>query len=564
MPKKPTTEEIAAQVKERISAEEECLAGQQKTDAAKAGDPSDPRFVLQCLANNERGDGILYATIHRDRYCYNKTSGLWYRWANHYWEIDKLNTATTAVEAVAVKYLAEAGKMRGEIDQIRADLAASEATAENCRKTSDDAGQSAADSKAKKLAVQIERAEDRYKALTRRVDRLRSVRGATNCLTWAHCVEHPLAIISDEIDKRPMLLPCANGVIDLETGRLHPGRPADYLVRAIPCEYHGIDCVNEDFERFIREIHQDDDPRIEFIRRYLGYCITGITTDQHLACFIGEGANGKGTLFETIHEVLGELAWSIEPEMILEQKNSKNPGGPSPEIVSLHGRRLVIASETDRNRRISGAKVKRLTGSDTLTGRSPHDKFEVNFTPTHKIVLYTNEAPKGLASDFALFRRLLYIEYPLRYVVDPEREIRSDPQNAHYYRQRDPDLPRKLLANKPGILAWLVRGCLEWQAQGLNPPEQIRAAAEDIRRNEDHLGRFIEDICERVAEDRKLLFKSLYSAFDTWYQDNVDEDKRYRPSKKAIGDQLRRKGYPVENVGGQTYVHGLWIDGVFA
>ncbi|MGE4544188.1 MAG: phage/plasmid primase, P4 family [Pedobacter sp.] len=559
--------DLAAQVEARLRQEAAELAAaeaEQVDQDSTAGGPDDPRFVMQCLANNERGDGILFTALQRGQFVYNKTNALWYSWAGHHWEVDKLNLATTGVESVALKYLDQAAMVRAELDELRNELGALETQAETCRAAKDQAGADAATGKAKRLANQVDAADRKLKGLNKRVERLRTVRGASNCLTWAHCVERPLAIVGDEIDKKPMLLACKNGVIDLETGRLHPGNPSDYLVRAIPVEYYGIEHVNEDWERFQRDIHQDDEDFIGFVRRYFGYSITGLTKEQHLACFIGEGANGKGTMFETLHEVLGELAWSIDPEMILEQKNAKSSAGPSPDIVSLYGRRLVIASETDPNRRISGAKVKRLTGSDTLTGRAPHDKYEINFIPTHTLAAITNHAPRGLAADFALFRRLLYLNYPLRYVADPELEARSDPQNAGIYRQRDPDLPAKLLANKPGILAWLVRGCLEWQRDGLKPPEQLRAAAEEIRRNEDHLARFIDDNCERVDADRRIMFKALYANFDQWFADNVDEDKRYRPGKKAIGDQLRRKGYRVENSGGQVYVYGLTIEGCYA
>lgn len=559
--------DIAAQVEERRKQEAADLAAAETGKPAKdstIGGPDDPRFVLQCLANNERGDGILFGAIQRDRFVLNKTNGLWYAWAGHHWEIDKLNLATTAVDSVADRYLIQSARFLAEVEKLRDEREAAESQADTCRVADDKAGANAAEAKAKKLANDIARADAKRKDLNRRVERLRTVRGASNCLTWAHCVEQPLAIVGDEIDKKPMLLACKNGVIDLETGRLLPGNPKDYLVRAIPVDYHGIDHVNEDWERFQREIHQDNQEDADFVRRYMGYAITGLTTEQHLACFIGEGANGKGTMFETLHEILGELAWSIEPEMILDQKNAKSSAGPSPDIVSLYGRRLVIASETDQNRRISAAKVKRLTGSDTLTGRAPHDKYEINFVPTHTLVLYTNHPPRGLASDFAMFRRLLYINYPLRYVADPDAETCSDPQNAHIYRQRDPDLPRRLLSDKPGILAWLVRGCLEWQRQGLKPPEKLRAAAEEIRRGEDHLGRFIEDRCLRVDPDRRIQFKALYTHFAEWFKDNVDEDTKYRPTKKGVGDQLRRKGYAMQNSGGQAYVHGLDVEGAYS
>lgn len=546
------------QVEARRQEEAEQLAEGSGEKKPGAGGPDDPRFVLDCLANNERGDGVLFAAMNRGLFLHNKATGSWIKWDRHHWAPDKMNEATAAVEQVALKYQAESGKIGVEIRRIEEEKVKAENEAAAARRNEDSAAEDAAMTKAGKLAQQADRAAARRKELNRRVDRLRTVRGAANCLTWAHCIEDPLAIIGDEIDKRPWLLPCANGVIDLQTGERRPGDPRDLLVRAIPVEYLGIDHVNEDWEKFIAEIHQEDPELVAFVRRLLGYCLTGLTTEHFIACFLGEGANGKGTLFEVLREVLGELAWAIEPEMLLEQKNAKSSAGPSPDIISLHGRRLVVASETDQNRRISAAKVKRLTGGDTLTGRSPHDKYEINFQPSHKIVLYTNHPPKGLASDFGLFRRLVYLWYPLRFVDDVEGHKARDPQNAGIYRPKDGKLKERLLANPSGILGWLVRGCLEWQQLGgLKPPASILAAAEAIRRDEDHLERFLDGICTRREADHWVMFKFFYEQFGRWFAENVDEDKRYIPSKKAIGDQLRRKGYRVEAVGGTARVYGL-------
>lgn len=558
--------DLRALVEARAKAEAEQLPPPQEDKKGGAGGPDDPRFVLECLRNNERGDGILFAALQRDKFLYNKTSTQWYRWEGHHWAIDKMNTAVAAVEESALRYQLEAAKFGELIKEEQEKKKAAEERAADCKRNEDAAGEKVAKAEAAHHAEEADRLNARRKDLRRRVERLRTVRGAANCLTWSHCIENPLAIVGDEIDRKPMLLACANGVIDLETGELLPGRPADHLVKAIPVDYLGIDHRNEDFERFIDEIHQSDEELVGFIRRFLGYCITGLTRDQHIACFIGEGANGKGTLFETLHEVLGDLSWSVEPEMILDQKNAKSSAGPSPDIISLHGKRLVVASETDKNRRISGAKVKRLTGSDTLTGRAPHDKYEINFQPTHKLVLYTNHAPKGLASDFAMFRRLLYIHYPLRFVDDPAKDAASDPQNADIYRPRDPDLPQKLRRNLPGILSWLVRGCLEWQQEGLRPPEKLRAAAEEKRRDEDHVGRFLEACCERTEAEHWLTLKSLYETFKKWYAENVSESDRYRPTNKDVADELRRKGYhlpPARETGGNARAYGLRLVVVF-
>lgn len=494
----------------------------------------DPRFVLECLANNERGDGVLFATLHREKFIFDKTkkdSHGWLTYNGVHWLQDRMDEARAAVEDVAMVY-------HGLLDSLRAALPEDGNHSGQCKC---------------RPCLQI-------KELHRRVQRLRTVEGVTKCLKMAHCFgPGALGVHGTEFDLHPMLLPCANGVIDLETGRLHHGRPADYLVRSVPVEYHGLEHRNEHWEQFIDEITLHDRDKVEFKRRLFGYCLTGLRREHFIACFVGDGRNGKGTMFETLAMVLGDLYWSIDSDMLLEQKFSRNSASHSADIVSLQGRRLVRADETDPGKRISAAQVKRLTGGDTLKGRSPHDIHEINFQPTHKLVLVTNDTPTGLTKDFALRERLLYLTYPLRFVDDPERKGREDPMHADIFRRKDPKLQERLLANKSGILSWLVRGCLEWQIMGLSPPDSIHAAVDELRRSEDMLGQFLEQSCV-VSDSRQTSFKALYECFKRWYEDHIADRDRYMPSKKSITRQLRDKGFHLPDprtTGGNLQVNGL-------
>ncbi len=552
-------DELRAKVEERASEEAEQLADPAAEPGGGAGGPDDPRFVRQCFEHNEVGDGLLFASIHNGRYLFNKIQGKWFAWGGHHWVKDTMGTAVDAIEAVALRYQVAAESISPEIAEATEKRNRAREQADACEATGDDEGKKTAEAEAAKYQGRINRLIGERNALHRRVNQLRGKTRAEKCLWWAHHGPARLAIRGDEFDQKPMLLPCQNGVIDLETGRPRDGDPKDLLLRAIPIPYDPSAKAPR-WHQFLREIHQEDEEKVAFVRRLLGYCLTGLTVEQLIAVWIGEGANGKGTLFELMHYLLGELAWSINPELILEQKNSRNSAGPSPDIISLYGRRLVLASENDENRRISGASVKRLTGSDMLTGRSPHDKDETNFVPTHKLFLATNDAPVGLTKDFALFRRLIYLEYPLRYVADVPAMQRSDPQNAHLYRQKDPALPDLLRQEAPGILADLVRACLEWQRMGgLCPPPSLLAAAEEQRRKEDHLQRFIEECCRRVPEDEeyKIILGDFYERYIEWYKREVSAKDRYFPSKIMVGKDLVKKGYRKENKGGQTWIHGL-------
>lgn len=486
-------------------------------------DDLSPSFIRSCLYNNERGDGILFATLHRDAFTHVKNSGQWLSWAGHHWQLDKADDAHNAVEAVAKRYLEQAARTKEDVD---------EAYKANDKDS------------AKRL-------EEERKLYLRRVDKLRSITGARNCLEWAHKIgELKLAINGGELDQLPMMLPCRNGVIDLRTGKLMAGRPSDYLLRSIPVDWTGIDTPCPEWERFIEEIHQNDRQVIEFVNRLFGYSITGLTTEHFIGVFIGDGRNGKGTMFEVLRSILGELSWAIQPELLLEQKNSRSSTGPSPDLISLHGRRFVIASESDEHRRVSGSQIKRLTGGDEICARAPHDRFETNFTPTHKLFLYTNHPPKGLAGDFALYKRLLYLLYPLKFVDTPDP---ADP----FQRPRDQDLPARLRNEAPGILAWLVRGCIAWQeADGLNPPDKIRADIEALRKSEDTFQQFFDENVILEA-DGDALFKHLYDAYSAWYRDEISESDKYRPSKKAVSAWLEKRGYEKRKPGGQATVYGI-------
>lgn len=58
--------------------------------------------------------------------------------------------------------------------------------------------------------------------------------------------------------------------------------------------------------------------------------------------------------------------------------------------------------------------------------------------------------------------------------------------------ERDPDLPNKLRAEWPGILAWAVRGCRKWQAEGLAQPTAVRSATTAWQEETDHLKAFVD------------------------------------------------------------------------
>lgn len=507
-------DDIRKQVQDRVDQEAAQLP--QSDDAPEITS----KLIADCLFENERGDGILFATQFRDRFVYCKNSKQWFRWNGNYWEQDIMDTALVAVETIALHYLDEYKRIAGQI----ADLVA-------------------ADPESNKGYIQ--KLKGRQEMLLTRAKNLRGGKRRNACVEWAHTIENPLAVSGDEFDNRPMLFPCKNGVIDLETGKLRKGNPGDYLSLASPVEFRGIDEPAPLWEKSLLEIFNGNEDTVSYIRRLFGYCMTGLIQEKLFPIFYGKtGWNGRSVIVETISDIMGKMAGAIPSEMLLSSKFSKNSSGPSADLMDLKGRRLATASEIDENQKFSAAKIKWLTGRDEIVARRPNDKEMTHFKPVHKLILMTNTLPQAPPNDRSFWERVHLINFRLSFV---KRDPRDDLE-----RKADLNLDEKLKTEASGILAWLLRGCLEWQRKGLSPTKEIIEERNKYWRDEDLLMDFVE---ERCVTEPALRGKAsdLYGAFVDWYHDNHGQKE---PSGTWFGKQLAHKFEKSKSVGCVVY-HGV-------
>ncbi len=505
---------IGKQVQDRIDQEAARVAATKPPGGSPGPDGPPPsgdaskitsKLINDCLFANELGDGTLYATLFREQFLYCKNTQEWFEWGGHFWQRDIMGRSLAAVETVVEQYLSEYRRASAELtNQVAAGL--------------DPESPAAGKIKA------------RQGQLLKRASQLRADKRRTACLKFAHTIADPIAIAGEEFDCKPMLFPCANGVIDLETGRLKPGRPDDFLSLASPVEFTGINEPSPLWDKSLMEIFGGNAELVAYLQRLLGYAISGQVNEKVFPVFYGRtGWNGRSLIIETISYVMGALAGSIPAEMLLSQKYSKSSSGPSPDIMSLKGIRMAFASEIDEGQRFSASKIKWLTGKDELVGRSPHDKYPTRFAPTHKLFLMTNTQPQAPPNDKAFWERLHLIPFTISFV-------NRDPQDTHE-RRAILDLDKQILKEASGILAWLVRGCLLWQKYGLNPPKDVKEATEKYRRNEDLLADWIDEcgILEPGAKERGA---ALYNSFKAWYHENIGEKE---PSGTWFGKQLSMK-----------------------
>jgi putative DNA primase/helicase len=525
-----TSGDIRAQVEERIRIEAEALAANEKPEAPVIT----PRLIKQCLQANELGDGTLFAALHRGKFLFSKNSAQWLSWRGHHWDVDIMDESFAAVEEVATTYLNAGHALKEQIDNLSADEKKSESES-------------------------LKKLQEYYYT---RVKKLRSITGVNSCLNYSHRIKEPIAIKGDELDTNPWLLAFSNGVMDLRSGKFRDGRPDDYLLKAIPHEWKGMDEQAPIFLKYLHEV-LDGPPElsadgrkeysqslVDFVLRALGYGLTGLTTERMFLVFNGPGGqNGKGILVETIRYCLGALAGPIPAEMLLDQGRGKSADSPSPAIMALKGLRIAFASETDEGRRFSPGQVKWYSGGDTLTGRWPHDKRNTDFIPTHLLVLLTNNLPHAPGDDSAFWARLKLVPFHYSFLPFP------DPAKPNQKKRID-NLQEKFKAEASGILALLVRGCIEWQRGGLSPPPIVTSATEIYRINEDVITQFVEECCI-VNAASVIKAADLYKAFSTWYQEHIYEKV---PKQKKFGEMLSKQ-FKKDKVGGVVKYYGLELNG---
>lgn len=485
----------------------------------------DKDYIKQCLDANERGDGTLFASLHKGNYLYNTTpkEGEWYKWAGHVWQVDDYRSSLAAVEDAALEYQALGDALQQEIRDQEIDKDHAEAW---------------------KLEL-----HKKYKA---RVDRLRSAAGAIKVLFWAPIVQPKMACREEDFDKDPYLLPVLNGVIDLRTSVLTDGRPADLLTRTIDLEYdpHADYTPWQEFVDYIC----DDKEVSAFIKRIFGYAVTGNSYEQFIFLFTGPGRNGKGVLFDLIGDVMRSYYHVISRAMILEQRNEPSPSAASEHKYSLLGKRIIVGAETNKNQRIDAGAVKSLTGDDDINCR-PNFKSEVTFKPSHTLFLHTNHVPVGLTRDFALVQRLIKIEFPFMFVDDPVAEGKKKPSMADRFRKKDTTLKETLRKCKPGILTWLVEGAKEWKEQGLRPPQAILDSVSKLAEEEDYIGQFVLCCLERhESSEVRVRCTEMYDAFRWWWAQNMDESEKRIPAMKTINQDIRSRGIVVDKSGGKTWI----------
>ena len=335
-------------------------------------------------------------------------------------------------------------------------------------------------------------------------------------------------VMPDELDASPDLLNTESGTIDLRTGELREHRREDLITKIAPTTYRP-DAAAPTWEAFLERVLPGEDLRA-FVQRAVGYSATGDTSEQCMFINHGGGANGKSTFQEAIAAALGDYAMRAPTEMLLAKRSDGVPN----DVARLKGARFVSASETEEGRRLAESRIKDLTGQDTITARFMKAEW-FDFAPTHKLWLSTNHKPEIRGTDAAIWRRIRLVPWTVS--IPPA--------------EQDKKLPIALRHELAGILAWVVRGCLQWRREGLQAPDEVRKATGEYRAEMDVLAGFLVECCEQDTGHWEYA-KDLYECYKRWCDENGE---RPEPQRK-FGGRLGERGFQRDRGGSRGA--GIW------
>ncbi|WP_370179921.1 phage/plasmid primase, P4 family [Alteriqipengyuania sp.] len=361
-----------------------------------------------------------------------------------------------------------------------------------------------------------------------------------------------------DFDRERMAINVLNGTLRMERGRrkrpaaevaagksewhtpwvmkLHPHAREDFITKLADVEYRE-GAKSQIYEDFLAVVQPKPEMR-RFLAQWGGLSMTGFTGEQKLAFFYGGGSNGKGTWVETIARIAGDYAGTVKIQSLLDQ-GKKSGDQATPAIAKLPGVRFLRVSEPSKGAVLDEGLVKELTGEDPVDARHLNKGF-FTFFPDFKITISGNNKPVIKDTSDGIWRRMQLVPWEAN--IPPHL--------------RDKALKDKLLAERDGIFAWLMRGLLDWKKHGLIEPEDVRLATSEYRDDSDTIGRFLRQTCEIGEDTRQRPMRvrkgELFELYTAW----CHQTGAYEMAERAFSKEIAAKRFK------EKHSNGAWWIGV--
>lgn len=341
---------------------------------------------------------------------------------------------------------------------------------------------------------------------------------------------HEISVITEEFDTQSYLLNTDSGVVDLRDGKI---LPFDRKYRL--SKNTGVMVSYEEPKTFIKFLHDifkrpnenETEEIINTVQMFFGGALMGRTNKDSVGILWGNGSNGKSTFVKIMKKAFGDYGKTVNPELLLQQKNSSMQSTEFA-FAALKGARLLTMSETDEGERMSDKTIKKLTSGEEISAQKKFgDQFE--FEPTFTPVMSTNNLPAIRSKDYGIWRRIFLIPFLVKFTDET----------------KDVHMPEKLEKELPQILGWLIQGCLKLynENKGVVPkPKCLEEALADYKNNMDVINLYIASNCQNFPGYKTSAAK-LFQDYKNWAKNNNEyemSESRFKADMISHGFALKR------------------------
>lgn len=329
--------------------------------------------------------------------------------------------------------------------------------------------------------------------------------------------EKGITISQSQLDQNKYLLGVTNGVVNLRTGGLIDNSKESMITKRAGTHFN-LNAECPQWIQFVDEITDGNKELSSYLKKIIGYSLTGDTKEQLFFFLHGNGANGKSVFVNTIQDMLGDYSMQTPVSTIM----TRGKGSINNDIARLRGARFVNTTETDEGSRFNESEIKLITGGDMISARFLHKEY-FEYRPQFTLWISGNHKPVP-GDSYSIWRRLILIPFDVRFGKD----------------KQDKNLADKLRSELSGILNWAIEGCLEWQDDGLTTPKVILDATKEYQTEMDRINSWMEDCCSSSASNHNSVKSSdLYKSYKSWADDNGE----WRMNQRILGTKLAERGF---------------------
>jgi len=338
--------------------------------------------------------------------------------------------------------------------------------------------------------------------------------------------KNPKRNFIQKLDSNNNLIGFNNGVYDLNTFIFRDGKSDDYITMTVGYDYNDNHTLKyNDLLQFLQDIQPNKEER-DYMLTYLSIGLVGNLLEL-FTILTGCGRNGKSKLVELLKTTFGDYFGAVQSQLFTRPRPDAN--SPDPGLLSLMKKKIVIASEPEKNSKLNSGFIKFITGRDSTTLRNCHSNDMLDFTANFITLLICNDIPDCDDIDNAFSKRLRCLNYPTEFVTDPKKDNQKKidvniNKNFEYWRL-------------DFMLLLIEYYKIYIKTHELKTTNNILKWTNKYQENTDLYLQFLNE-CTEENKDGHIHCSSLYEAFKFWFKNNNPNTKI--PSNKEFINNIKK------------------------